>query len=530
MVTKSASVFALDVACANRNAIEQGCELCIRSTLDIMVHTPHDELGLVFAGTKETLNPLFRSGDTRRWYEHIIVKHDIMQPTTVATLRPLLDLSRQLNSGDLSSHETCDMLETIAICAHLLSARKGGALTIYFITDAKDEVARKEEVYSILKLLQKENIALVVIAVDFSKDMGNVEAEWDGLRAKAQNECVLRFLCASLGGRSMVVSLEDAIQNLKEGVHRNTMPQRPFLKVVLTVGDIRIATQMFCKTRDAKPSALKRVTQAGEAISRSFEYRRADNLVAIEDCVKFIRYGQNCIPITEADLEAMKIRGMRSLVALAFVPLDDIPPYILMGGVKVVLALAGDYVGQKGFSALVRAMVESRKAMIVRFVRMRDAHPVLGVCIGSSNAKRDALFLGKLPFADDVSLYQFPKHEEVVCSADEEQLVAALVDEMTVGREVLRPNNTFNPFLQQYYEYLRAALKADASGAKQKFSINEMPALLQSLRRTSTAFASPGNTLQPMLQRVKEKLELCSKAFPYVETDKPIDIKNLNGS
>lgn len=526
MTSKSASVFALDISCAA--SLDRGRQVCMQTAIEKMLYTPHDELGLVFAGADSTLNPLYTSADGRR-YGGLRVECGLAVPTA-QFLEPLEALAHSRPTDG-----PCDILEALILCTHLLHERtacKKYSRTIYLITDARHEVARKQEIQHVLSSLGAENITLMVVGIDFTEDNENAaDEDWTNLGVKPQNERVLHFMCRSLGGSSMVVSLEEVMTGM-QCLRRRRILQRPLLKVVLVVGDIHLAVQLFTKVQEEKLPSLRRVVAAtGDDVMQASEYVRVGeaqddgkNVVPASERVKAFHYGRSLIPCTEADLEAMKVKGRRSLETIAFVGQHEVPPYVTMGGVKVVLPLAGDLVGQKGFACLVHSMADLRKAMVVRFVRTKDANPVLGVCYPSCKpGGRFALFFAPLPFAEDVRQYRFPEYDEVVCSAGEQQLVSDLVNAMTAEKETLRPNESFNPVLQQYYATLREKLLKIASGTELAVDKggSDVPLLIPQLQATSTAFAAAGNRLEGTLRRAEAAMADCASAFPYIEAKAP---------
>ncbi|CAD2218275.1 ATP-dependent DNA helicase 2 subunit 2 [Angomonas deanei] len=339
-------------------------------------------------------------------------------------------------------------------------------------------------------------------------------SDFTSLSIKAQNERVLHFLCSSVGNASQVLSVEDTLQGVSQLRARKIL-QRPLLKVVLTIGDIRLAVQMFSKAQEEKFPTLKRVTTDGVGVGMASEYVRVggeehQGPIQPGDHVKAFRYGRGLIPCTEADLDAMKLHGLRSLEAVAFVPREEVPPYILMGGVKAILPLAGDHTGQKGFACIVRSMLELNRVLIVRHVRTRDAAPSLAVCF-PSDQDGDCLYFAPLPFSEDVRPFRFSNYEEVQCTAAEERMIDNMIDALTVEETVLMPSETFNPSLQQYYGTLRSKLMSKEE--------SDVPPLLPTLQASSTAFNAFGNPLQPVLEKALPVLDKVAAAFPFAEVD-----------
>lgn len=553
---KSAAVFALDVSCTNPAAFEQARQVCLQTVLDKMLYAPNDELGLVLCGTDATVNPLSSADPTGTRYKHLTVAHEINKVSN-AFLEPLLAL-------DASRPEQgkCDVLEALTLCAYLLhakTAKKKYSRRLYLLTQAKDEVAHKSEITTVLESLRSEGVSVVVVGIDFTQEAANVQGSWEGLGTKAENERVLHYLCDALeesDGTSAVVSLEDSLQGLQE-LRRRKVLQRGLAKLVLTIGDVKLATQMYSKIVPEKVPPLKKVTRDGAEVGQQVDYVRVGDTAAnqgqpqpqedqpqprsarVDEWVRALHYGRSLIPCTDADVEAMKIKGPRGLEGVGFAHQREIPPYILTGSVKTLLPLPGDAAGQRGFSCLVEAMLRLKMVLIVRYVSRTDAKPALGVCLPALKAKTGQLVLyyAPLPFTEDVRLYRFSEYADVSCTATEEALMESLVNDMTVDGRTLRPSATFNPEVHQYYATVRAkileavkgSLGHSSEGAYLSSEGSGVPELLPQLQRTSAAFTSHGNALEPLLRRVQPKLESCATAFPYVESD-PDALDGLPGT
>lgn len=548
MSFRSASVFAIDLNCPAASLM-LAAELCRRSAEETMLFAPRDEMALIVAGTSGTHNPL-RLG-------HISVPCALAAPTV-----DFLESSLRIAPPPLGERHEVDFLETLAVCHHVICERttnKRYRRVVYLVTDARVDVARKAEIKTLMESFRQHDVSLVVIGIDFTDPDGtdvfsegaaagtneSEETNLANLSVKEQNERVLHLVCSLLGGDSMVVSLEEALESVG-GLRWRAPAHRPLLKVTLSIGDVRLATQMFTKTQEERLPALKKVTTTGEEVRVKTTYAGlgADTAkLQTGDFVKGYHYGNTFIPCAEIDVEAMKIKGPRALDAVAFVPLEQVPVYVLLSGVKVIMPLADDVMGARAFRSIVRAMAEKTQAMIVRFVRTPDADPAIGICVPSISERRDVLFFSLLPFVEDVRFFRFSEYNEMqrgtdIDKTEEARLIESIVEEMTVGKDVLRPRNTFNPVIQQYYATLRAKLRRccqvkhgdeeeechqATSKPLQGESVNtrtEMDEevflpLLEDLRTTSTAFGSPGNQLEPILSGVRAKLEACSRTFVF---------------
>ncbi|KAK7200633.1 KU80 protein [Novymonas esmeraldas] len=560
-MSKSAAVLVLDTALRGAAAQAEACDVCARVITDKMIYAPSDEVAVVLTSTAKSRSTLYDVSEQAR-YHHITVAAEL-GPATRQTLAPIT-ATRASAATAAEEAPGYDLIDALHVAVALLQARTSGkkySRFIYLVTDARHEVKHKHDLLPLVDALQADAVTLVVIGVDFAPTAADVEAEqppeasstvdaataWAGLSIKVQNEAVLRELCAALGGSSAIVSPAEALAGLSL-LRRRKIRQQPLLKVVLRIGDVRLATQLFTLAQEERLPTLRRSTRDGADVVPTVEYvvcSDADGpprVLAKEERVRALFLGADRVSCNEADLEAMKVRGPRALEAVGFVEESLIAPYMLMGGTRVLLPLAGDGSGQRGFHALVEAMRSCGKAMLVRFVRTADAAPVLSVCFprvtDSAEEVERYLVVAPLPFAQDLRVLRFPEYRELRFTTAEEQLMDELIDGLTVEETELAPQDTFNPVLQQYYATLAATLAAAANApasaclsASHKMGAHHdgplcdggaapaavVPPLLPQLRGTSTAFGADGSAVRARVEACRASLAACARAFPYEE-------------
>ncbi|CBZ28712.1 putative KU80 protein [Leishmania mexicana MHOM/GT/2001/U1103] len=545
---KGATVLVLDITLPSAAALVEACDLCDRILTDKMIYAPSDEVAVILAGTEKSRSALYERSEQAR-YKHITVAAEL-GPATTLTLAPIAATRAGvavLPEGATvrrSIAEAYDFIDALQVAVAVLQARtshKQYNRCIYLFTDARHEVRHKEDLLSLIDALQRDQVALVVIGFDFqplpaaadSQEELNESAvcdasAWAALDRKAQNERILAALCTELGPPSVLVSPAEALESLSL-LRCRRIRQQPVLKVALRIGDVRLATQLFTLTQEERLPSLRRSTQDGVDVVQTIEYVALGGVdeqpcaLAKEERVEAFFLGVDRIPCSETDRETMRVKGPRALEAIGFVGEAEVEPYLLMGGTRALLPLAGDHAGQRGFNALVDAMASSRKAMLVRLVRTADAAPSLCVCFArtaASSAEQRHLVLAPLPFADDVRALHFSEYPELQFSAAEEQLMDELIDGLSVDDSVLAPDDTFNPVLQQYYATLRAKLSAmnvsaEKGNAKATSSEAAVPQLLPMLRGTSTDFFAEGSEVYEAVSAHRSALASCASAFPY---------------
>lgn len=525
-------MIVLDVSsCMPADRFTLAKAVCSNLVQQKLIFAPRDELGLILAGTVNTLNRMNVSVPAR--YHHLTVARPIGPPA--------LDLYRHIDTARQEPNSQMDMLEALFVAADAIYERTGDRRyqrRVFLISDVQPTVQRKEELTSLLAFYKKQNIQLVVIGVDFENPDQIVPAneDWDRLTPKQQNERVLQFICSDLSGgdqtSSLVIPVSDALEALS-ALRKRSVAQRAVARCVLSIGSIRVAVHLHTKTLLARIPSLRKTAEKGILVEKKyFSTANPDKELDSSVRVKAYRYGKSVIPFTEVDEAQLKFQSERSLMALGFVPISQIPMHHIMSGIRAVAPAPGDVEGARALSALVQGMYELQRAMLVRFVRCTNADPVLAVCMPSPKQERDILYMGVLPFAEDIRHYQFTTYNDVCVKPEEAKAVESLVNAMTMNKHTLRPSDTFNPALQYYYQCVRERylgsvppepLPAGGGSAESAAALRKpaaaLPPLDPALVRSSARFNNPNSTLAAMLRSAQAPLRLCSQLFPFVKPE-----------
>lgn len=179
----------------------------------------------------------------------------------------------------------------------------------------------------------------------------------------------------------------------------------------------------------------------------------------------------------------MQYNSERSFDLIGFTDKKNVPRYHYCDTVDAIIAPPGDRVGEFGVSALASALQETGKVAIVRYVKRKNAQPLLGVLTpqivrdaseceqlgeGYRQANFDYLHFNRLPFAEDLRdfpFHSFTSDENFEPSEAQREAASNLIDDLDltqvpsddgVERELLNPVHTFNPILQRFYQTLQA--------------------------------------------------------------------------
>jgi ATP-dependent DNA helicase 2 subunit 2 len=466
-----------------------------------LVFSPRDEIGIIFAGTAGTLNRL--SAAAPGAYQHVTIVRPIIAPDA--------DFLTPLEAATLSDGHQADMFDALIVAADLIHERtenKRYNRRIVFVTNADSVVKKKEQLQVIIDGLKNKSISLVVIGIDFDEvdEDAAADEDWSSFTPKQKNERVLRYICKEVSENSVVIPVSDAAMALS-ALRKRNIPQRSFSRCLLNIGEIKIPVYLYVKALAQAFPSMHRTTAKGDFVTetRYFSVRKPDVEIEADQRIKAYRYGKSVIPFNEVDVEAMKFKASRSMMALGFIPISSVPVHLLMGGVKAVAPVPGDANSAAALSAFVHGMEILKRAMLVRFTWRENSDPSLGVCFPSAKASRNILYYVPLPFAEDLRHYSFDTLSHVKLTKAEDDAIDAVVNAMTVDSDTLAPKTVFNPALQQYYASVRARYLDPAA---------PMPPLPPELKRTACAWGEEGNVLQATLTSAKEAISKLTLLFP----------------
>jgi ATP-dependent DNA helicase 2 subunit 2 len=502
---KEAVAVVLDVSMAmGGEGLQRGRAVCENLLEQKLIFAPRDEVGLILAGSSKTRNRLHLATPSR--YSGVFVASPVSVPT--------LDYFKPLD-GLVNEAGTFDMLEAIIVANDLIFERtekKRYTRRIFLVTNAASTVKRKEDLGRVLESLKAQGVALVVIGIDFEEGP-TAAVDWDTLSVKQQNERVLEHMCSQLGESSMIVPVTDALEALS-ALRKRSVGQRAMSRCILSIGDIRIPVQLFSKTTLAVVPSLKKVTSKGAVVieRRYFSGSSPGMELLPEERVKAFHYGRSVIPVSEVDEASLKFTGERALQTLGFIPLHQVPLFLLLGGVKVVAAAPGDAAGAHALAAFASSMEQLQRAMLVRFVWRTNSDPALGVCVASVKDSRTVLYFAPLPFAEDLRHYKFPDFRDVAVTNDQRNAVDQLVKVMTVSGDNIKPKEVFNPMLQQHYACVRHRFLHPE---------DPLPPLSKQLMVSSCCWGETGNVLTPLLTAAQPILTRTAALFPFEAKAEP---------
>lgn len=469
---KEAVVLVIDVGPSMHSVlpeIEKVCSLLIQKKL---VFSRYDEVGFVLFGTADTKNEL---KEEIGGYEHVTVLRNIK-----VVDEDLVDALEKLPRGSVPG----DFLDAIVVGMDMLikkfgqtnKAKKRLCLITNAVSLIKDpfEGTKEDQVNTIATQMTAQGMKMDCVIVRMKQD-------WETSRRIMEENDFLMSVFSNKSS-SKVVYVESPTSLLGALRTRNISP------VTIYRGDFEIGVQLkikvwvYKKTSEEKFPTLKKYSDkapstdkfATHEIKVDYEYKSIEDpnkVVPPEQRIKGFQYGPQVVPISSAELEAVKFKPEKSVKLLGFTDASNVMRHYYLKDVNIFIAEPGNKKAILALSALARAMKEMNKVAIVRCVwRQGQGNVVVGVLtpnVSDKDNTPDSFYFNILPFAEDVREFQFPSFSNLPSSMqpNEKQQDAAdklvqMLDLAPPGKqEVLPPDFTPNPVLERYYRYLNLKSK-----------------------------------------------------------------------
>lgn len=340
---KEAVVLVLDVGPSMHSIlpeIEKVCALLIQKKL---IFSRCDEVGFVLFGTADTKNELTEEVGG---YEHVTVLRNIK-----VVDEDLVDALQNLPRGSVSG----DFLDAIVVGMDMLIKKFGqtnkGKKRLCLITNAvspiKDpfEGTKEDQVNTIATQMTAQGMKMDCVIVRMTQD-------WEtNRRVMEENDFLMSVF--SNQSSSKVVYVDSPTSLLGALRTRNISP------VTIYRGDFEVSAQLkikvwvYKKTSEEKFPTLKKYSDkaaptdkfATHEIKVDYEYKSIEDpnkVVPPEQRIKGFQYGPQVVPISAAELEAVKFKPEKSVKLLGFTDASNIMRHYYLKDVNIFIAEPGN--------------------------------------------------------------------------------------------------------------------------------------------------------------------------------------------
>ncbi|GBG27299.1 ATP-dependent DNA helicase II subunit 2 [Hondaea fermentalgiana] len=481
----------------------------------------NDEVCVLASGADSTDNPEFTEYGG---CEHVVV----VRPLEECSAETLLSVDQEDVFKKSSTQTQADLGDAVRVARQMIikrTAKKKYNRRIIVLTSTRS--AGLETLRSAVDEIKAHpEIKITLVAVDASPS-GNVDDESD-LQSFAQS--IPDQLCAFRSAKQV----EERLLREHVGSKGQVAAYRGVLRVLNDAVGFHV--QAFTKTRRESPPSLKKVskvvvdkdeTAANDVnlaqVSRQISYTLPDNPdaeVAVDDIAEGYRYGREVVPLSGHDAEIATYATIKELTVLGYLDRSKVPLWMNMGSVNFIEAMPGLERSNQGFRAWVQALLELNRVAVARFVpRDKGTLSIVALVPYKDEAHGyECLFSRELPFEQDTRDFSFGtiKLQSLTPSTEQKAAVDALVTAMDlsagikvedqassastpaqVRKELFRPEDTLNPFLERLFRLLLERAKAPGSALPQDDPV-------------VTSFYKPNET---MLEAAKPALEQIRSLF-----------------
>ncbi|KAJ3092862.1 X-ray repair cross-complementing protein 5, partial [Phlyctochytrium bullatum] len=394
-------------------------------------------------------------------------------------------------SGDLMDSIVVGIMVLEAHCKHLKYGK-----SIYIFTDASSEI-NPDGLEDIKNKAIDYDVKVHVIGFGLSDEM----PPENDMSVKATNERILRSVATDTGGEAF--QGDEAIELLGE-LRAKTVKSAQLIKDTMSLGvaysdaSVTIDVMAFAKVMEMKlPSAKKWSKVAAEVADKGNEatygevkmdrtYKlvqqnleddaetggiklQDDVEIQKDELVKAYKYGRDLVPFAEEDIAAMKLTTEKGFMILGFVKDSEVIPDPAKPSSTVT------------FETLALALRLKKKYALVRYVRIRNAKPKLGVLIPhigkkiwcawvqtlggtqSSQSLAASVTKGKSDQLITAAKKKTLSSKRLVSIEEADRRIDALIDSMDLmtaieddgeTHEAYVPSEIFNPSYQRIYQCL----------------------------------------------------------------------------
>ncbi|KAJ3199085.1 X-ray repair cross-complementing protein 5, partial [Dinochytrium kinnereticum] len=358
-----------------------------------------DQVAIVLVGSDETEHPLDSDASG---YRNIKVQYGF----GMANLEMLKYISRDCDKG----HKPGDIMDGIVVgitlleshCKHLKYEK-----TIFIFTNAESRI-NPDGLSEIQDKAVDYEVKINVIGFGFSEETPPEEDQ----SIKADNQRLLHSFASATSGE--VFQGDEAIEllnNLRSrSVRAVTLVRAPMaLGAVDDDDSITIHVWAYAKISETKlPTGKKWSKVAADAadvedpaalgmvkMERTYKLAQqsieddedgamkiADDVeINKDDLVKAYKYGKDLVPFAEEDQEAMKLHTEKGFSILGFVKRSDVPREYLLNNPMHVIPDPALPSSKMMFETLALALQFRNKFALVRYIRIKNASPKIGILI-----------------------------------------------------------------------------------------------------------------------------------------------------
>ena len=343
---------------------------------------------------------------------------------------------------------------------------------IFLITDGESPSQfDQERIEFLAEKIDKNDIKMNIICVDFFDELENDDDENIPMSTETKSQQNTKKLLKSLEQKTKNIKIFTSNQAnyiYHQFKKKKISPVTKFRGPLIISPQLQLDVMIYTKTTQTNLPSLKKYSKVtpfsddpnvGTVINERVYYIHDDpekNPIDKEFMAKAYYYGNSLVPVGPTDEIRFKNEEPKCLKAIGFTDAFRVPRHYFMSGVDLLIpnpASEGDVLA---LQSLVTEMRKMNKVVVARFVYRQNADPKLVVLTPHQSKRGPVFYLNVLPTVEDIRDFQFSSLDQ--CSAQQEEVVGKFIDSLDLeqNEELLKPNETFNPVLQYFYQCLEA--------------------------------------------------------------------------
>lgn len=346
---------------------------------------------------------------------------------------------------------------------------------IFLITDGESLSQFDEERIEFLaEKIDKNEIKINIICIDFFNELDNDEEDDENIQMSNETKNQQKT-------KKLLKFLEQKTKNIKiftsnqanyiyhQFKKKKISPVTKFRGPLIISPELSIDVMIYTKTTQTNLPSLKKYSKVtpfsedpnvGTVINERVYYIHDDpekNPIDKEFMAKAYYYGNSLVPVGQTDEIRFKNEEPKCLKTIGFTDAFRVPRHYYMSGVDLLIPNPASEEDILALQSLVNEMLKMNKVLIARFVYRQNSDPKLVVLTPHQSKRGPVFYLNVLPTVEDIRDFQFSSLDQ--CSVQQEEVVSKFIDSLDLeqnGEELLKPNETYNPVLQYFYQCLEA--------------------------------------------------------------------------
>ena len=343
---------------------------------------------------------------------------------------------------------------------------------IFLITDGESNSNFDEEKIEFLaEKIDKNEIKINIICIDFFNELDD-DDENVNMNNETKNQMKTKKLLKFLENKTKNIKIFTSNQAnyiYHQFKKKKINPVTKFRGPLIISPELSIDVMIYTKTTQTNIPSLKKYSKVtpfnedpntGNVINERVYYIHDDpekTPIEKEFMAKAYYYGNSLVPVAKTDEIRFKNTEQKCLKTIGFTDSFRIPRHYFLSGVDVLIPNPSSSEDILALQSLVTEMLKLNKVLIARYVYRQNSEPKLVILTPHQSKRGPVFYINVLPTVEDIRDFQFSSLDS--CTIQQEEIVGKFIDSLDLeknGEEILKPNETFNPVLQYFYQCLES--------------------------------------------------------------------------